>query len=76
MFKSRTFAQNHTVAETLAFVVDTINAVDGLEVEYYEIVDGRTLLPVESWDQTDYVVGCVTVYCGEVRLIDNVIYHR
>ena len=76
LFKSRTFAQNHTVAETLAFVVDTINAVDGLEVEYYEIVDGRTLLPVESWDQTDYVVGCVTVYCGEVRLIDNVIYHR
>lgn len=76
LFKSRTFAGNHTVAETLAFVTDTINAVEGLEVEYYEIVDGRTLLPVSDWGQTDYIVGCVTVYCGEVRLIDNVIYCR
>ena len=46
-------------------VVTEINAVDGLEVEYFDIVDGNTLLPVLSWDDTPYVVGCITVYCGK-----------
>jgi pantoate--beta-alanine ligase len=55
-------------------VIDTINSHDGLEVEYYEIVDGRTLQPVDNWDATDYIVGCVTVHCGKVRLIDNIKY--
>ena len=48
--------------------------MDGLEVEYFEIVDGHTLLPVNSWDDSDYVVGCITVYCGKtpIRLIDHI----
>ncbi len=32
--------------------------------------------PVDSWADSDYVAGCITVYCGDVRLIDNVIYKR
>lgn len=52
-------------------VIDTINAVPGLEVEYYEIVDQTTLLPTETFD---HAIGCVTVYCGPVRLIDNIKY--
>ena len=57
-------------------VVAAINAVDGLEVEYFDIVDGNTLLPVKSWDDTPYIVGCITVYCGKtpVRLIDHIKY--
>ena len=53
-----------------------INAVDGLEVEYFDIVDGNTLLPVQSWNDTPYIVGCITVYCGKtpVRLIDHIKY--
>ena len=46
----------------------------GLRLEYLEIVDGRTLQTVSSWDDSDYIVGCITVYCGEVRLIDNIKY--
>ena len=45
-----------------------------MEVEYYEIVDGNTLESIKSWSDTDYPVGCITVYCGEVRLIDNIKY--
>ena len=57
-------------------VVAAINAVDGLEVEYFDIVDGNTLLPVKSWNDTPYIVGCITVYCGKtpVRLIDHIKY--
>lgn len=57
-------------------VVDEINAVDGLKVEYFEIVDGNTLLDVQSWDDSKYIVGCITVYCGKtpIRLIDHIKY--
>jgi len=61
-----------TVASVQQRVIDTINAVEGLEVEYYEIVDQSTLLPTDSFD---HAIGCVTVYCGPVRLIDNIKYN-
>ena len=47
-----------------------------MNVEYFEIVDGRTLLPVEEWEESPYIVGCITVYCGDVRLIDNICYRK
>lgn len=73
---SITFSKSHTVAETHNKVVEDINAVEGLEVEYFEIVDGNTLLPVYGWDDSDYIVGCITVYCGNtpIRLIDHIKY--
>ena len=74
MFKSRTFASQNSVADTISFVTDTLNNVPELRVEYFEIVDGNTLQSIRSWDDTTYPVGCITVYCGEVRLIDNIKY--
>jgi pantoate--beta-alanine ligase len=57
-------------------VVDEINKVDGLEVEYYSIVDGSTLADINSWEDAASVVGCITVYCGKtpIRLIDHIRY--
>ena len=74
LFKSRTFASQNSVADTISFVTDTLNNVPELRVEYFEIVDGNTLQSIRSWDDTTYPVGCITVYCGEVRLIDNIKY--
>lgn len=74
--ESCNFAKSHTVAETQKFVEDGINAYPEMEVEYYQIVDGITLMPVNDWTDTNYVVGCVTVYCGDVRLIDNIAYSK
>lgn len=76
LFKSRTFAEQHSVAETIDYVVNTLNSVPDLNVEYFEIVNGNTLLSVNDWSDSDYIVGCITVYCGEVRLIDNIAYRR
>lgn len=74
--ESISYAKTHTVGETHDFVVNTINAVDGLEVEYFSIVDGNTLQDIVAWDDTPYVVGCITVYCGKtpIRLIDHIKY--
>jgi len=63
--------QGATVAGVQQRVIDTLNAVPGLEVEYYEIVDQTTLLPTDTFN---HAIGCVTVYCGPVRLIDNIKY--
>ena len=70
------YAKNHSVKETHDKVVNEINAVGGLEVEYFQIVDGDSLQDVASWDESDYVVGCITVYCGKtpIRLIDHIKY--
>ncbi|MFV0522037.1 MAG: pantoate--beta-alanine ligase [Mangrovibacterium sp.] len=53
-------------------VIEQINVVDCLEVEYIEIADAETLQTVESWDDSPHIVLCATVYCGKVRLIDNI----
>lgn len=71
LFSSLEWAKNVSVAQVQQRVIDTINAIDGLEVEYYEIVDKTTLQPTNTFDNA---VGCVTVYCGPVRLIDNIQY--
>ena len=70
------YAKNHTVEETHDKVVNDINAIDGLNVEYFEIVDGNTLLDVKDWNDSPYIVGCITVYCGHtpIRLIDHIKY--
>lgn len=71
LFASLEWAKTATVKEVQQRVIDTINAVDGLEVEYYDIVDKNTLQPTDKWENA---VGCITVYCGPVRLIDNIRY--
>lgn len=70
------YSKSHTLKETHEMVVSKINAVSGLEVEYFSIVDGNTLLDVENRDDSPYVVGCITVYCGKtpIRLIDHIKY--
>lgn len=74
--ESVVFSQAHTVAETQRFVVNQLNALEGLEVEYYEIVNGETLQTVTSWEDAAQIQGCITVFCGAhpVRLIDNISY--
>lgn len=71
LFMSRAWAKAHTVKEVEKMVIDTINSIPGLEVEYYEIVDATTLQPTDTFTNA---VGCVTAYCGPVRLIDNIKY--
>ena len=72
--ESLAWAPQMSVAQVKDEVTRRINAVDELETEYYEIVDHLTMQPIESWDESEMPVGCVTVYCGDVRLIDNIKY--
>ena len=71
LIASLEWAKTDSLEEVQKRVIDTINAIDGLEVEYFEIVDKTTLQPTTTFDNA---IGCVTVYCGPVRLIDNIQY--
>ena len=74
LFASVDFAKVNTLEATKAFVEDMINDTPGLELEYYQIVDGNTLQEIEEWGESDYVVGCIALFCGNIRLIDNIKY--
>lgn len=74
MEQSLQWAKTQSVDEVIARVTETLNATDHLQVEYYSIVDPLTMQPVKQWNEAHNPVGCITVYCGEVRLIDNIAY--
>lgn len=72
------YARTHSVDETRVMVTDAVNALPFMEVEYYEIVDPVTMQPIKEWSETSGhgpAQGCITVYCGPVRLIDNIQYN-
>ena len=73
LFESRNFVQDLSPEMVAEQVISKINSVPELEVEYFEIVDSTTLQLVDSWKNP--AVGCIAVFCGEVRLIDNIKYN-
>ena len=74
LFASVDFGRSRILRETKEYVEECIRRAPGLELEYFEIVDGNTLQPVKAWDESNYIVGCMAAYCGDVRLIDNIKY--
>ena len=72
--ESRNFAKSNSVEATQSFVVNSIEEGTNLKVEYFEICDGDTLQPISDWSDTSYAVGCIAVYAGKIRLIDNITY--
>ena len=68
--------QGYSPVEVARMTADAINNVAGLEAEYYQIVDALTMQPISRWEEAGAAgaVGCATVYCGGVRLIDNIRY--
>ncbi|MBQ0049968.1 MAG: pantoate--beta-alanine ligase [Bacteroidales bacterium] len=76
MKDSRSMMNERSLKDTLNYVVERVNAVEGLQVQYYSIVDGRTLADIATWDDAESIVGCITVFCTDsgVRLIDHIKY--
>lgn len=72
------YSLSHSLNETREWVINQINSTEGLKIEYYEIVDGETLNSIDKWEDSNYIVGCITVFCGStpIRLIDNIKYKK
>ncbi len=63
-----------SVEELTSWVVETINKNPFLNVEYFEIVDDEQLQPIRNWSEKNSKIGCVAAFCGDVRLIDNIVF--
>lgn len=72
--KSVNFAKEMSVDEVKNWVCEQFTHDEVFRMDYYDIVDGNSLQSVSSWEESDYIVGCIAVYCGKIRLIDNIHY--
>lgn len=75
LFEAKKLSEHKSVRELVEWITETINKNPYLTVEYVEIVESRKLQPVKSWDDYGVKVCCVAVFCGKVRLIDNVVFN-
>lgn len=73
LFESRELVPTLSPSAIEKWVTKKLNNIPSFKVDYFEIVNTETLLPVQSWKES--AIGCVAVYCGEVRLIDNIRYN-
>lgn len=73
LFESRELVPRLSPSAIEKWVTKKLNNIPAFKVDYFEIVNTETLLPVQSWKES--AIGCVAVYCGEVRLIDNIRYN-
>jgi pantoate--beta-alanine ligase len=67
-------AKTSSIAKLKDFIITSIEKSPGFRVEYFEIVDDVTLTPLKSKDEADKkskYFGCIALYAGEIRLIDN-----
>lgn len=75
--RSLNMTRDKSVGEVKQWVKEEIDRQPFMTTEYYEIVNPLTMQPTDSWMTPDGpAVGCVTVYCGDVRLIDNITYSK
>ncbi|SFT81583.1 pantothenate synthetase [Lishizhenia tianjinensis] len=69
LIQAKKMAQENSPTTTLAYLIDALGQ-STLELEYAEVVNPETLLPLtDEW--IDGATACVVAYCGDVRLIDN-----
>ncbi len=76
LFESKKLIATQNIKEVINFVKEKINVSTLLKVEYFNIVDGDSLQPINNWNESEYVVGCIAVFADKVRLIDNLIYKK
>jgi pantoate--beta-alanine ligase len=72
LFQAKEMKVRHSPAQVKDFVTGRIQSSPGVDLEYFEIIDGLTLLPVSTWDDQHDVIGCIAARVGKVRLIDNI----
>ncbi|MDR0438424.1 MAG: pantoate--beta-alanine ligase [Bacteroidales bacterium] len=61
-----------TPAQLKEFAEDQLQKIPRTKLEYFEIVNAKTLQPIEKWKDCRRRVACVAIWLGDVRLIDNV----
>ena len=72
--ESTQFMPNTPVEELKQCTIAAVEQKPQLKIEYFEIIDGNTLQNIDNWNSSNYIVGCIAIFCGKIRLIDNICY--
>jgi pantoate--beta-alanine ligase len=69
---AKDFFQNHSAEETTTFVENEFEKHPEFQLEYFEIADEATLLPVSEKESNKKYRGFIAIFIENVRLIDNI----
>lgn len=72
LLKAKSLIKENSAKIVEQMALDSLT-IEDFKPEYFEIVDGRSLMPVEAFDDSNFIVACTAVWAGDVRLIDNMI---
>jgi pantoate--beta-alanine ligase len=64
--------KKQSLKEIKKIISTHINSVSGFKTEYVEIVDSESLESITNLLGHKSITCCIAVYCGQVRLIDNI----
>ncbi|MDR2037089.1 MAG: pantoate--beta-alanine ligase [Bacteroidales bacterium] len=73
LFESKKKVASMPLKDLKEWVINQINRSEELNVEYFDIVDRESLQPAIIY-QENALQGCIAVFAGKVRLIDNIAY--
>ncbi len=77
LFQSLNKAKELATKEGVQGVKDQIiklyETQNDVQLEYFELVDSKTLTSIENWNSHGGVTACVAAHVGDVRLIDNMV---
>ncbi len=71
---SKIWQNTCSVEEVRQKVLQRLKKQPLLKVEYFDIVNAATLQHSANWEEEGEKLGCVAVFLGDIRLIDNVMY--
>ncbi|MCL2683453.1 MAG: pantoate--beta-alanine ligase [Bacteroidales bacterium] len=69
---SRDLVDVFTPVQLKTFAEEQLKKIPRTKLEYFEIVNAKTLQPIENWEDCRRRIACVAIWLGDVRLIDNV----
>lgn len=75
LISASAMAADYEPAEIKEYVADRLDMIPGFRIEYFEIVDEMSMIPVTSREEMSpdkHYFGCIALYAGDVRLIDNI----
>jgi pantoate--beta-alanine ligase len=74
LFKAVELKDELSVAKLEKWAEENLNNDPLIDVEYFKVVDTKSLMPVKKWEDPGEKIACVAIKIGRVRLIDNIIF--
>ena len=68
----RDLVDSFTPTQVKTYAEEQLKKIPRTKLEYFEIVNVKTLQPITDWSDCPKRVACVAIWLGDVRLIDNV----